>query len=181
MATVLFFQNLKHFLSYLSINDHPQSSKCRGAKPYSLQLGRLLRVLCGGIESSVLTSVPELAWRPSRTALCVGFRVFVPGGCFHHVAISVCSRLVLRQFVPACGQEPAGFQLAAGGLPTGSRRAHIRGPVGSHKGAGGLAHVSRGAHLIFPFCCSMSDSIFSKSSMTQSGFASDRLSSWALP
>lgn len=54
-------------------------------------------------------------------------------------------------------------------------------PAGSHKGAGGLAHVSRGAHLIFPFCCSMSDSIFSKSSMIQSGFASERLSSWALP
>ena len=138
VTTVLFFQNLKHFLSYLSINDHPQSSKCRGAKPYFLQLGRLLRVLCGGIESSVQTSIPELAWRPSRTALCVGFRVFVPGGYFHHVAISVCSRLVQWQFVPACGKEPAGSQLEAGGLPIGSRRAHIRGPVGSRMSAGVL-------------------------------------------
>lgn len=162
----------------MTIRNHPNV----GARnPISCGLEGLLLVLCRAIESSVLTSVPELAWRPGRTALCVGFHVFVPGGCFHHVAISVCSRLVLRQFVRACGKDPAGFQLAAGGLPTGSRRAHIRGPTGSHKGAGGLAHVSRGAHLIFPFCCSMRDSIFSKSSMIQSGFASDRLSSWALP
>lgn len=179
--TVLFFQNLKHSLSYLSINDHPQSSKCRGAKPYFLQLGRLLRVLCRDIESSVLTSVPDPAWRPGLTALCIGFHVFVPGGCFYHVAISVYSRLVQRQFVPACGKDPAGFQLAAAGLAYGGRRAPNWQPPGLHKGAGGLAHVSRGAHLIFPFCCSMSDSIFSKSSMIQSGFASERLSSWALP
>ena len=138
MTTVLFFQNLKHFLSYLSINDHPQSSKCRGAKPYSLQLGRLLRVLCGGIESSVLTSVPEQAWRPCRTALCVGFRVFVPGGCFHHVAISVYSRLFQRKFVRACGKDPTGFQLAAGGLPYGGRWVCIRGPPSSRMSAGVL-------------------------------------------
>ena len=74
-----------------------------------------------------------------------------------------------------------GLWKGARGLPTGSRRAFNWQPTGSHKGAGGLAHVSRGAHLIFPFSCSMSDSIFSKSSMIQSGFASDRLSSWALP
>lgn len=111
----------------MTIRNHPNV----GARnPISCGLEGLLLVLCRAIESSVLTSVPELAWRPGLTALCVGFRVFVPGGCFHHVAISVYPRLVLRQFAPACGKDPVGSLLAADGLAYGGRRVCIRGPLG---------------------------------------------------